>query len=352
MNDKQIVVRDRRRQRHFRIENEVFDDWLPILGTLGFSIYSMYNRLASSNDERSYPGYQLIEGFLNISAGTIANYNRLLVWCGLIHVERGDAARNLPNEYFILDPPRLTPSILHEIRQQALAHYDKESFFLQALLERLNNWRPLEAYFPKRDPIAVIKATHNGEWATHNGERPTHIREQGTHIREQAAHTRERPTYDSEQPTHIGRVEQKTNTNNKQTNKKKQEQPTIGWLVGSSILERMGVLEPFKTQIGGKYPADLILATAWWVLGETWAENPAGLLVARLSEGKYPPDGFVELAEFVLALDEDDRAALVRTITPDLALEWELSDAGAAAADTVRKYKHLGGRWLTHFMEV
>lgn len=297
--NKQIVVRDRRKPHHFTVDNVILDEYLPIVGPIGMALYSLYCRMASFRDEKSYPGYVMIQGHLGISSGTVANYNRLLVWCGLIHIEPGDPTRNEANDYYILDPKPVTIDLLNSIYQNAQGHYADDQFFLTALLERIKAWRPLQSWWPlPKERPEVIKA-HHGDKGTHHNERGTHDGEQGTHVGEYSTH-------DGERGTHVGRVEQKPINNKNQQWLSNKNQPTNEAGLVGYILKRLSVKEPIRSRILEAYQGEEkhVLATAWWVVTDTWSKKPAGLFISRLELAA--PSGFYDLAQRFIEFSSDD----------------------------------------------
>jgi hypothetical protein len=70
--------------------------------------------MANRDDERRWPGHTLISEHLSIGRSSISDHNRLLKWCGLVHIECGDATH--PNEYYILDIPPVTSETLEKVR--------------------------------------------------------------------------------------------------------------------------------------------------------------------------------------------------------------------------------------------
>ena len=147
-----IIIRDRRKPRQWSTDNLIQDHWRPILGATGFDLYSLYLKLANKNDERAFPGYALIQGHLNYSSSTIRNYNLLLVWCELIHIESGN--RFAANNYYILDVPEATPERLSRIRAAAQG-WNKDADFIHTIIKRLDQWQPLQHWFGRN------KAQHN-----------------------------------------------------------------------------------------------------------------------------------------------------------------------------------------------
>lgn len=332
MAEKQIVVRDRRKPHHFTVDNVILDDYLPLVGPIGMAMYSLYCRMASFRDEKSYPGYVMIQGHLGISSGTVANYNRLLVWCELIHIEPGDPTRNEANDYYILDPKPVTADLLNAIYQNAQQHYSDDQFFLTALLERVRSWRPLQSWWPTpKEKPEVIKA-HYGERGTHRNERGTHVGERGTHVGEYSTH-------DGEGGTHVGRVQQKPINKTNQQEVINKNQPTKRTGLVGYILTRLDVKEPLYSKILEGYTGEEIhtLATAWWVKTDTWSKKPAGLFISRLELAA--PSGFYDLAQRFIEFSSDDLLMLKQMATKgekyiEEWLNWQddANYAGAASA--------------------
>ena len=193
---KLIVVRDRRKFNQFTIHNVLVDHWVPIIGQIGFLLYAFYTRLANKKDEKAFPGYTLIQRHLKLGRGSISEHNRLLVWCGLIHIEEG--GRRKANEYYILAVPEVDAERIEVIRGliavdgerreiDRLALADKleaeakafedgassqveqlkrvkklrtasQDAFWGTVLKRLDNWRPISDYWREpEDKIQVVK---------------------------------------------------------------------------------------------------------------------------------------------------------------------------------------------------
>jgi hypothetical protein len=153
-NEDQIIVRDRRQKHQFSIHNRVVDEWLPIIGQTGYALYSLYVRMANRDDERCWPGYTLISEHLGIGRSSISDHNRLLEWCGLVHVEHGDP--NRPNEYYILDIPPVTPETLEKVRQAATNELGPKSKFRQTILNRLEGRQPIQALWDSGGSKPII----------------------------------------------------------------------------------------------------------------------------------------------------------------------------------------------------
>jgi hypothetical protein len=154
--ESRIVVRDRRTSHQFSVHNTVIDQWFPIIGMTGLAIYSLYVRMSNQKDERCWPGFTLIKSHLGISSSTLSDYNRLLTWCELLHIEPGNQKQS--NNYYILDVPEVTPDKLTEIADQA-RKLPKSSRLKKPLLQRVKDWQPLQAHFSDRPKPDVVPAS-------------------------------------------------------------------------------------------------------------------------------------------------------------------------------------------------
>jgi len=159
-----IVVRDRRTPHQFSIENLVLDEWLPIIGQIGFMLYAFYVRMADREEEKSFPSYSLIQRHLGIGPASISEHNQLLVWCGLLHIKRG--TRHAANIYYILDPLPVTTELLASLRQQTTQWWSERAFG-RTVLQRIDGWESLQAIWAERrddkQNIRVLRAVHHDD---------------------------------------------------------------------------------------------------------------------------------------------------------------------------------------------
>ncbi len=149
-----IRVRDRRKARQFSIDNLIMDEWFPVITLRGFTLYSFYCRMANGKDERCFPGYSLIRTHLGMGKTSISDYNKLLTWCGLIHIQSGN--ENKSNDYYILDVPKATPERINAIKEKAEAELNGDSKFLTQVLKRLESWQPLRAHWKEGTKQIVV----------------------------------------------------------------------------------------------------------------------------------------------------------------------------------------------------
>ena len=222
--ESRIVVRDRRARYQFSVHNTVIDQWLPILGPIGFTLYSLYCRMANHADERCFPGYTLIRSHLGLGWSTISDYNKLLEWCELIHIEPGDRKRS--NDYYLLDIPEVTPDKLEEITNRIKSRLSPTSTFRKAVLQRIEAWQPLQANFADRSsrPAVISAAQLKLPEGTPVGEEGTLVSEEGTPVGEEGTPVSEDPAPLDEEGTPPGREEQSESNNPKLTIRNQQSE--------------------------------------------------------------------------------------------------------------------------------
>jgi len=313
-----IIVRDRREKHQFSIHNRVIDEWLPIIDKHGYAMYSLYVRLANKADERSWPGYTLIERHLGIGPATISNFNRLLTWCGLIHVEPGD--RKTSNEYYILNVPTCTPEAIQDIRNKATTHFPAKSTFLQALLRRLETWQPIQERWargrkkpviihPNQLPLpeATGQPASPGKVPTSPGEDPTSPGKV--------------PTSPGEDPTSPGKEEQSETTIRKQqseitiqtqqsttTSTTPTSEQTSDDVVGlRDILSDFNVQEPVLSQlVTNNITTEDVQAWIWYTQTQSSLTDPTAFVISRLQQHIPPPAKLRELVGITQQLNDED----------------------------------------------
>jgi hypothetical protein len=69
---------------HTRIDNEIIDDYLPQIGTYGFTIYSVIKRHLNQKSGQCNPSYATIARRIGIDRGTVIRYVKKLKALGLI----------------------------------------------------------------------------------------------------------------------------------------------------------------------------------------------------------------------------------------------------------------------------
>ncbi|MDH7472921.1 MAG: DnaA N-terminal domain-containing protein [Anaerolineae bacterium] len=108
--EKTIIVRDRRKPNQYTTDNVIAREWLPIL-RVGDALYfySVYLSMANKNTESSWGSLRTMAQYLQCSVDLVIRGNKLLEICELIFVDSGNERTS--NEYYILDPPPLTPEL-------------------------------------------------------------------------------------------------------------------------------------------------------------------------------------------------------------------------------------------------
>lgn len=125
------------------IKRCVVTEWLPIIGTHGFGLYSV---LLSGAEK-----YQVCDGlsindlavFLQLTSNTVIRYSFLLEKCGLIRIKHGKKG-NI-NTYVLLEPPHVSYELLVELRlffEKKQGSKDWQGFYNQ-ILKRIDLWHPL-----------------------------------------------------------------------------------------------------------------------------------------------------------------------------------------------------------------
>ena len=315
-----IVVRDRRQPKQFSIANVVIDEWLPIIGLPGYAIYSLYVRMAGLADERCWPGYTLIKTHLGLGKSTISDYNKLLYFCRLIHIEEGD--RHNTNNYYILDVPEVDTDALHHIRRQAEAELSSGSKLRRTILKRLDRWEPIQALWarpqqqvevmrPGQMPLpGLVEPVDNSSQSVDNSDSGGPVAEQGGPVAEQGGPVAEQggPVAEQGGPVaeHPVRPGDCNNPNKQskrtiQKNNPNEHSTTTGAASGA---EPSAAVVELLTEYGVEMAScpelaqcDYDAARAWCLYADTQdLRTPAGFVVSRLKNGASPPHEFTVLA--------------------------------------------------------
>ena len=115
--EKVLVIRDRRKPNQYTTDNIIAREWLPILRTGdAFFFYSVYLSMANKETESSWSSLRTLAEYLQCGVDLIIRGNKLLEICELIYVETGNERTS--NEYYILDPPTLTPELRERIARR------------------------------------------------------------------------------------------------------------------------------------------------------------------------------------------------------------------------------------------
>ena len=115
--DKTIVVRDRRKPNQYTTNNVIAREWLPILRVGdAFFFYSIYLSMANRETESSWGSLRTQAKYLQCGVDLIIRGNKLLEICELIYIDTGN--QRTTNEYYILEPPPLTPELKARIHDR------------------------------------------------------------------------------------------------------------------------------------------------------------------------------------------------------------------------------------------
>lgn len=285
-----IRVRDRRQKHQFSIHNRVIDEWLPIIGLHGYALYSLYVRMANQTDERCYPGYTTISQHLGIGTTTISNHNRLLVWCGLIHIEPGN--RKASNDYYILDIPKVTSEALDSIRQAAMTDLSEKSKFHRTVLNRLDNWQSIQDIWARHRKLSV-QVVHPDQMNLPL-DVGTPSAEQGTPPAEHGTPPAEHGTPPAEHGTPPGGVEQSETTIRSNNPKQQSNNNTVAVV---ELLSTFGVTEPALSNpvILDAHPTD-VRAWIWYAQTQGNLKDPRAFVISKLRKRQNPPLKFRLLA--------------------------------------------------------
>ena len=169
--DKQIVVRDRRKPNQYTTDNVIAREWLPIL-RIGdaFFFYSVYLSMANRETESSWGSLRTQAEYLQCGVDLIVRGNKLLEICELVHVETGN--HQTSNEYYILDPPSLTPELASRIHQRLDEIAEQEQSknwqsWVKQVRKALEQHRSLPDIWAERRtkrggrPVKTLRAEHS-----------------------------------------------------------------------------------------------------------------------------------------------------------------------------------------------
>jgi hypothetical protein len=277
-------------------------EWLPILRVGdAFFFYSVYLSMANRETESSWGSLRTQAEYLQCSVDLIVRGNRLLEICELVHIETGN--QHTSNEYYILEPPSLTPELKARIHQ----HLDDI-----AQQETSKNWLSWVAQVRK---ALDRHRTLPDIWAdrrARRGGRPVKTVRPGEIAREkkgacdsQPGHsddTRHNGNGDRESqprrscPTTSGVVRHTQGARDPQpeqdrlTRKTEQgEKKEISPLFVRAWLGQLGVTPPIIAFLEERYSTQRILEQLEW-LSYRNPRDPAAMLVSAVQGNWDPPD--------------------------------------------------------------
>jgi hypothetical protein len=171
MSKKEVVEIDVRHDMRdfgfYQTHNFIVDDYIPLIGTVGFTIYSLLVRRAMHDKMNTKLAQGIIREHLGIQKATVPIYILTLELCGLIYVNR---KHREVSEMFILQPKRLFDPETREINQTALAEIreriincQKYSSLKKSLLSKIDEFQSLFQRLDREEEKSTkyIKITNN-----------------------------------------------------------------------------------------------------------------------------------------------------------------------------------------------
>jgi DnaA N-terminal domain len=164
----EIEVRhDMRDFGFFQTHNFIVDDYFPLIGIIGFSIYSLLVRRAMRDKMNTKLAQSVIREHLGIEKATVPVYILTLELCGLIYVNR---KHREVSEMFILQPKQLFDPETRQVNQAALdeirariSSNKKYASLTKTLLTRLDKFQSLfqrlDNESEKSSHVKVIKSS-------------------------------------------------------------------------------------------------------------------------------------------------------------------------------------------------
>jgi hypothetical protein len=301
--EKTIVIRDRRKPNQYTTDNTIAREWLPILRVGdAFFFYSVYLSMANRETESSWSSLRTLAKYLQCGVDLVIRGNKLLEICELVYVETGN--QRASNEYYILDPPPLTPALCQRIARRleeitATQHSKNWQSWVRQVRKALDRHRSLPSIWAER------RAKRGGRPKTRRPEGGVREAQAGfseNGVREpQAQHT---------WATTTARVKHDQTARGPQPEQEKQtsyhEQESIEERESLSLLVRtrcqyLGIGAPIVDVWLERYALhDLVQQLDW--LPFRHPRDPAAMLVSAVQGGWTQPGGYeAEQAQAVWA---------------------------------------------------
>ena len=295
--EKTIVIRDRRKPNQYTTDNIVAREWLPILRTGdAFFFYSVYLSMANRETESSWGSLRTLARYLQCGVDLIVRGNKLLEICELIYIEPGNQFTS--NEYYILDPPALTPELAARI------HKRLDAIKAQDLGK---NW---QAWVKQVRKALTRHQSLSGIWAerrARRGGRPVKTARVENPARESQAPLSP-PGVCGSQPQSacvtntvaVSHTQDACETQSEQeqprkiTNKQKAREKSPSPLVLSNIQTQcriIGVAWPVLSALLEKHPLEMVQKQLQWLPARN-PRDPAALFVRSVQENWGPPQLF------------------------------------------------------------
>jgi hypothetical protein len=160
-----ICVHTERKIGDVRIDNYVYDLWLPLIGATALGVYSVYCRLERSGTVYGMTLDELAKA-CRISKKTLIDINRCLSECGFIRTSAPQGQSRLlhyTTEIVVLDPPReIHPMMIKEKQHpkgyRALSHWLVDNFTQVETSGSVNeNFRKVAECTPNIESLIVLK---------------------------------------------------------------------------------------------------------------------------------------------------------------------------------------------------
>jgi len=162
-----LVVRDNRDPGWYWLNNEIMDDYRPLIGCTGLDLYNLYTRRSMNDTQKAAIPREVVRKHLSISPSTLTDHNYILEWCELIYIKR---KHHRVHGIYMLDPQPITPEQLEKIRQNVYAttggvrpRKPKNAHLRATILKRLENWQSLNdlwnEHLDAKQAITIIKAS-------------------------------------------------------------------------------------------------------------------------------------------------------------------------------------------------
>ncbi len=302
-----LHVRDIRKSNYYVVDNIVMDEWVPLIGDIGYTIYSLLVRVSNRRDgESARVSFRLLKQHLGYSSATVMTYIRFLEICQLIYRDKpeilveqsGNLVKkrigNRANTYYILDTHSVTPEELQSIKNAVLTDKQIDDGFRKCFVKRITKWKSIDKLWsPSQSsqvkPIITQASLFDGDEGGNGNDSPA-----------------------SSVSTMTKRILSKVDIRD----------------------------ENILAQLSQHDPA-LILAVIWHGRTEKWVDLDrfSGYVIATLNKSTPPPQGFIYLAEKWLAMTRNERHAFamnnwpyMKTYQPqEIANELNISEAMATS---------------------
>jgi len=293
-----IVIRDRRKPNQFTTDNVIAREWLPILRVGdAFFFYSVYLSMANRETESSWGSLRTMARYLQCGVDLIIRGNKLLEICELIHIESGD--QQTSNEYYVLDPPSLTPELARRILDRLDEIQDQEKgknwhSWVKQVRKALSGHESLPSIWEERRnnrggrPVKTVRA-QNPDRESHAG-----IKQKGGSDSQAGRMCLTNRGHVSHmqgvRETHAEQEKQTTETEEIGTKR----DPPLSLFVKNRCQE-LGISEAMLGELLASYPVEYLAQQLDW-LPFRHPRDPAAMWVSAVQGGWSAPPGVEEAA--------------------------------------------------------